>query len=71
MEIIKENNTAETFKLIANWEFQSKLLKANFPQLTDADLQLDHGQEEELLLRLETKIGLTREDLVKILIIGM
>lgn len=42
------NKSAETFKITGNWDAQSKELKQKFSQLTDADLKVEAGKENEI-----------------------
>lgn len=50
-----------------NWATQSKQLKQEFPQLTDADLIFEPGKEEELLGRVSTRLDKSREEVINIL----
>jgi uncharacterized protein YjbJ (UPF0337 family) len=44
-----------------NWHEIAGTLKQKFANLTDDDLLFEEGQEEELLGRLQKKLGTTRE----------
>ena len=57
-------NTTE-FK--GNWEEQKGKLKQKFAALTDNDLLLAKGKKEEMLSRIQTKLGQTKEELFKII----
>ena len=46
-----------------NWNQIKGKLKQEYAELTDDDLQFIEGKEEELLARLQEKLGKTREDL--------
>lgn len=50
-----------------NWTEQKGKLKAKFPTLTDADLQYENGKKDEMLTKVQTKIGKTKEELATIL----
>jgi len=50
-----------------NWKEVSGNLKQQFANLTDDDLLYKEGKEEELLGRLEKKLGKTKEDLRKLI----
>lgn len=50
-----------------NWEAQSKELKLKYTDLTDADLKLDKGKEDELITRLEKRLVKKREDVIAII----
>ena len=50
-----------------NWNELSGKLKQQFANLTDDDLLLKEGKEEELLGRLQNKLGKTKEELHKII----
>jgi uncharacterized protein YjbJ (UPF0337 family) len=66
----KNRKPIETFKITGNWEEQTKLLKEKYPKLTDADLKFDAGKEEELLKRLETRLGKKRDEIIGIITKG-
>lgn len=61
------NKTPETFKVTGDWDAQAKQLKEKFSQLTDADLKFEHGKEEELLTRVETRLNKNREEVINII----
>lgn len=65
------DNTKKTpvadFKVIGNWDTQSKALKASFPQLTDSDLKFETGKETELLGRMETRLNKQRDEVINII----
>ena len=46
-----------------NWKEISGKLKQQYANLTDDDLLFQEGKEEELLGRLQSKIGKTKEEL--------
>jgi uncharacterized protein YjbJ (UPF0337 family) len=46
-----------------NWSEQKSKLKAQFPTLTDADLQYENGKKDEMLTNVQTKLGKTKEEL--------
>ena len=50
-----------------NWNETAGKLKQKFANLTDDDLLFAKGKEEELLGRLQTKLGKTKEQLHKII----
>jgi uncharacterized protein YjbJ (UPF0337 family) len=50
-----------------NWNETVGKLKQKFANLTDDDLLLVKGKEEELWGRLQTKLGKTKEELHKII----
>jgi len=50
-----------------NWNEQKGKLKQKFAVLTNNDLMLLDGKKEELLGRLQTKFGKTRDELQKII----
>ena len=56
-----------TTQLTGNWEEQKGKLKQKFAILTDNDLMLLDGKKEELLGRLQLKLGKTKEELQKII----
>ena len=56
-----------TMKLKGSWNEAAGKLKQQFANLTDDDLLFQKGKEEELLGRLQTKVGKTKEELRKII----
>jgi uncharacterized protein YjbJ (UPF0337 family) len=52
-----------TFHFDAAWDQIKGNLRQRFAQLTDDDLEFAKGKGEELLGRLESKLGMAREDL--------
>lgn len=59
--------TAVAFKMVGNWETQSKQLKRNYPQLTDADLKFVVGKENDLLARVESRLKKNRQEVIDII----
>ena len=53
--------------LKGNWNELAGKLKQQFANLTDDDLLLKEGKEEELLGRLQQKLGKTKEELRKLI----
>jgi len=56
-----------TTDLKEEWGDIKTKLKRKFALLTDNDLLLRAGKEDELLNRLQTKLGKTREEIKKII----
>jgi uncharacterized protein YjbJ (UPF0337 family) len=56
-----------TTGLKGNWEEQKGKLKQKFAILTDNDVLLLEGKKEEMLGRLQAKLGKTKEELQKII----
>jgi len=52
-----------TTELLGNWNEQKGKLKQKFAILTDNDLLLKDGKKDELIGRLQIKLGKTREEL--------
>jgi hypothetical protein len=48
---------------IKNWEAQKAKLKLKFPKLTDADLNFDETKKNEMLSKLQVKVGRTTKEL--------
>lgn len=51
----------------AVWENQKTKLKAKFTHLTDADLNFESGKKDEMLQKVQTKLGKTKDELSSIL----
>lgn len=62
-----QKKTSEGFKITGNWDNQSKELKGKFKQLTDADLKVETGKENEMLKRVETRLNKNREEVINII----
>jgi uncharacterized protein YjbJ (UPF0337 family) len=54
-------------ELKGNWNETKGKLKQKFAMLTDNDLLLVEGKNDELLGRLQTKLGKTKEQIHKII----
>lgn len=54
-------------ELKGNWSEQRAILKQKFPNITDSDLLFEQGKKEEMLGRLQIKLGKSREELYEIL----
>ncbi|MCX6145508.1 MAG: CsbD family protein [Ignavibacteriales bacterium] len=56
-----------TFTIKGNWNEIAGKLKQQFANLTDDDLLFKRGKEEELLGRLQQKLGKTKSELRKLI----
>ncbi len=56
-----------TTELTGNWNQTKGKLKQRFAMLTDSDLLLVEGEHDELVGRLQSKLGKTKEEIHKIL----
>ncbi|HLP94868.1 MAG TPA: CsbD family protein [Saprospiraceae bacterium] len=54
-------------ELKGNWNEQKGKLKQKFASLTDNDLMFEEGKKEEMLGRLQVKLGKSKEELHKII----
>lgn len=54
-------------ELHGNWEEQKGKLKQKFARLTDNDLLFLDGKKDEMLGRLQIKLGKTKDELQKII----
>ncbi|MBK8634904.1 MAG: CsbD family protein [Saprospiraceae bacterium] len=54
---------ATTDKIKGNWNIIKGKLKQQYGDLTDDDLKYTEGKEDELLGRLQTKIGKSKEEI--------
>ena len=52
-----------TTELKGSWKEQKGKLKQKFATLTDNDLLFEEGKKDEMLGRLQTKLGKTKEEL--------
>ncbi len=56
-----------TTEVKGNWDEQKGKLKQKFATLTDNDLMFAEGKKEEMLGKLQIKLGKTKEELHKII----
>ncbi|MHC1738873.1 MAG: CsbD family protein [Ignavibacteriaceae bacterium] len=56
-----------TLRLKGNWNELAGKLKQEYANLTDDDLLLVEGKEEELLGKLQQKLGKTKEEITDML----
>ena len=56
-----------TTELKGDWNQTKGKLKQKFAMLTDDDLLFVEGKQDELMGRLQTKLGKTKEDLQKLI----
>ncbi len=56
-----------TTQLKGNWNETKGKLKQKYAILTDDDLLLDEGKQDELLGRLQIKLGKTKEEIHNII----
>lgn len=56
-----------TTEVKGNWNEQKGKLKQKFAELTDNDLLFAEGKKEEMMGRLQIKLGKTKEELHTIL----
>ncbi|HLR25057.1 MAG TPA: CsbD family protein [Fodinibius sp.] len=55
----------DKLEIKGNWNQLKGKLKQEYGDLTDDDLQYSEGQEDELIGRLQEKLGKTRDEVVK------
>jgi uncharacterized protein YjbJ (UPF0337 family) len=60
---VKKEEAMNTFIIKGNWNEIAGKLKQQFATLTDDDLLLSEGKQEELMGRLQIKLGKTKEEL--------
>ena len=56
-----------TTEIKGNWNEQKGKLKQQFATLTDNDLMFEEGKKDEMLGRLQIKLGKTKEELRKMI----
>jgi len=56
-----------TTELKGNWNEQKGKIKQKFAFLTDNDLMFEEGKKDEMLGKLQIKLGKTKEELHKII----
>ena len=55
---------SDEFKLKGNWNELKGKIKQQYGQLTDDDLVYEEGKDDELLGRIQKKIGKTKEQVI-------
>ena len=50
-----------------NWNEKKNKLKQKFATLRDSDLDIIEGHNEEMITKLQIKLGKTKEELIKII----
>ncbi len=55
------------FKIIGNWNVIKGRLKQKYAHLTDDDLMFIEGKEDELIGRIQKKIGKTKKQIEELL----
>ena len=61
------NEKAVVAPLKTNWTEQKVKLKAKFSTLTDDDLKYEEGKKNEMLTKVQTKLGKSKEEFEKII----
>jgi uncharacterized protein YjbJ (UPF0337 family) len=56
-----------TTEMKGNWNEQKAKLKKQFAVLTDNDLMFEEGKKDEMMAKLQIKLGQTKEQLHKII----
>ena len=56
-----------TTEIKGNWNDQKGKLKQKFANLTDNDLMFEEGKKDEMLGKLQIKLGKTKEEIRKII----
>jgi uncharacterized protein YjbJ (UPF0337 family) len=60
-------NKMNTTEVKGNWNEQKGKLKQKFADLTDNDLMFKEGKKEEMIGRLQIKLGKSKEELHRII----
>jgi uncharacterized protein YjbJ (UPF0337 family) len=69
VEILSQINIQKmnTTEIIGNWNQTKGKLKQKFARLTDSDLLLVQGKQDEMLGRLQSRLGKTKEEIHRII----
>lgn len=62
-----QNATPTPANAKGNWTEQKSKLKAKFSSLTDADLHYEDGKKDEMMNKVQIKLGKTKEELAAII----
>ena len=61
------SNMMNKTEVKGNWNIQKAKLKQKYADLTDNDLMYEEGKRDEMLGKLQVKLGKTKEELNKFL----
>jgi uncharacterized protein YjbJ (UPF0337 family) len=62
-----KSKTMNTTEVKGNWNEQKGKLKQKFAVLTDNDLMFEEGKKEQMLGKIQIKLGKTKEELHRII----
>lgn len=62
-----KKNKMNSTEIKGTWEEQKGKLKQKFAELTDDDLLYAEGKKEEMMGKLQVKLGKTKEELRKLI----
>lgn len=65
--MLNQINLRKALRFMENWIEKKVKLKHKFAILLDDDLTLVIGHKEDMLAKIQLKLGLTREELLKII----
>jgi uncharacterized protein YjbJ (UPF0337 family) len=65
--LIIKREEMNRIKVNGNWNEQKGILRQRFASLTENDLLFAEGKKDEMLRKLQIKLGKTREELHKII----
>lgn len=65
-----KNANSNALTISGDWDAQSKELKTKYTQLTDSDLKLETGKENDLIGRIQNRLHKKREEVVELLRAG-
>lgn len=64
---LKSTITMNTTTVKGTWNEQKGKLKQKFAELTDNDLMYEQGKKEEMLGKIQIKLGKTKEEFAEIM----
>lgn len=64
---MKSNDQQEAFQIPSDWDVKAKLLRRRFPQLTLSDLKFEKNGENNLLERIEKRLGKKRDEVIELI----
>lgn len=59
--------TPSTNPVHVSWNDQKTKLKSKFSNLTDEDLRYENGKKDEMMTKLQTKLGKTKDEFATIM----
>lgn len=64
---MKSTNGQQSFKVSADWDKKSKLLRRRYPQLTQFDLKIENNDEKGVLEKIGKRLNIKPAEVIEII----